>query len=189
MIAVVSDIHSNLEALRAVLAQVRDAETVYCAGDVVGYGPNPNECCELVRERGIKCIQGNHDFVCANLDRLDSKDDDFPEEDRELCRQVYDQKNSAAKAASRWTNRVLTEENKQFIRDLPCEINEHRLTIVHGKPGTKADMLNEYMLPGHIYTPVADQVEGDMLIVGHSHIPMRSSRLVNPGSVGQPRDR
>ncbi|MHC4593070.1 MAG: metallophosphoesterase family protein, partial [Planctomycetota bacterium] len=108
MIAVISDIHSNLEALRAVLAQVPDAETVYCAGDVVGYGPNPNECCELVRERDIKCIQGNHDFVCANLDRLDSKDDDFPEEDRELCRQVYDQKNSAAKAASRWTNSVLT---------------------------------------------------------------------------------
>ncbi|MHC4481381.1 MAG: metallophosphoesterase family protein [Planctomycetota bacterium] len=190
MIAIISDIHGNLEALKAVLSQLREAETVYCAGDVVGYGPNPNECCELLRSRGVLSVQGNHDFVCANMDRMGSDDEEgFPEEDRALCRQIFEQKNSAAKAASRWTDSVLTDENKEFLRSLPYEINAQDMTIVHGKPGSKADKLNEYMLPGHVHEPVADLIEGDLLIVGHSHIPMRSLRLVNPGSVGQPRDR
>lgn len=189
MLAVISDIHSNLEALRAVLREIGTASDIYCAGDIVGYGPNPNECCELVREHGVKCVQGNHDYVCANLDRLDSDDEGFSEEDRELCQRLFDQKNTAAQAASRWTNSVLTEESKRFLRELPYEISQHGLNIVHGKPGTKAEMLNEYMLPGSIRQEAGEQIKGHILVVGHSHIPMRISRLVNPGSVGQPRDR
>ncbi len=189
MIAVISDVHGNLEALTAVLGELGDAETIYCAGDIIGYGPNPNECCDLIRERGIKCVQGNHDFVCANLDRLDGDDPSMPEEDRELCRRMFNQKNSAAQASSIWTNQVLTAANRRMIRGLPCEINENALTIVHGKPGSKADMLNEYMLAGHTHGNVTANIKGRMLVVGHSHIPMRTSRLVNPGSVGQPRDR
>jgi len=189
MIAVISDIHSNLEALLAVLAEIKDAETVFCAGDVVGYGPNPNECCELVRERGVRCVMGNHDFVCANLDRLDSEDESFPPEDRELCRQMFRQKNSAARAASTWTCGVLTPENKEFLRNLPLSITENKLTIVHGKPGSKSDMLNEYILPGYGAQRLAELVEGHLLILGHSHIPMRTAHILNPGSVGQPRDR
>ena len=189
MLAIMSDIHGNLEALRAVGAQLRDADVVYCAGDVVGYGPSPNECCELIRELGAKCVQGNHDFVCANLDRLDGADASFSKEDRRLCRAIYSQKNTAAKAASRWTSSVLTEENRRFLRELPLMINEHGLTIVHGKPGSKEDMLNEYMLPGQANRSVTESIEGRMLVVGHSHIPMRTPWLVNPGSVGQPRDR
>jgi putative phosphoesterase len=189
MIAVISDIHSNLEALEAVLIHLKDAETVYCAGDIVGYGPSPNECCELVRGRGMRCVQGNHDFVCANLARVDSDDAGFSAEDRELCRRLFEQKNVAAKAASLWTSKVLTEENKQFLRGLPLEINEHSLTIVHGRPGTRADMLNEYTLRGHAEKGLAGQVKGRLLVVGHSHIPMRTPRVINPGSVGQPRDR
>jgi putative phosphoesterase len=189
MLAVISDVHSNLEALLAVLAELVDAEAIYCAGDVVGYGPNPNECCDLLRRRGVKCVMGNHDFVCANLDRLDGSDRSFPEEDRLLCQEMFRQKNSAARAASAWTNRVLTPENKEFLRNLPLSIAENRIMVVHGKPGSKTDMLNEYVLPGYGAQRLAELVEGHILVLGHSHIPMRSAHVLNPGSVGQPRDR
>ncbi len=189
MIAIMSDVHGNLEALRAVLQHMGPAEEVFCAGDIVGYGPNPNECCELMRELGVRCVQGNHDFVCANLALLDAEDSDISDEDRELCRRFYNQKNTAAQAASRWTSSVLTDENRRFLRELPLVIDETNLTMVHGKPGSKADMLNEYMLPGAIRLHDADDVVGQILVVGHSHIPMQLANLVNPGSVGQPRDR
>jgi len=189
VLAILSDIHGNLEALQAVFCQVEGAEGIYCAGDIVGYGPNPNECCELMRERGVKCVQGNHDFVCANLNRIDSEDEGFSEEDRALCRRLFGQKNVAAKAASVWTSKVLTEENRRFLRELPLEINERGLTIVHGKPGAKEDMLNEYMLRGHVQQGAPKGIKGRILVVGHSHIPMRTPRVINPGSVGQPRDR
>lgn len=189
MIAIISDVHANLEALRAVLAEVRDAEAVYCAGDIVGYGPNPNECCELVRKYVSKAVQGNHDFVCANLDRLDGSDEGFVEEDRVLCQELFEQKNSAARMVSQWTNSVLTDENKQFLRDLPLQINEHGITVMHGAPGSKATMLNEYLLPGQARRSILDLIEGHLLVVGHTHVPMRTDCVVNPGSVGQPRDR
>jgi len=189
MIAVISDIHANLAALRAVLAEIGEVEAIFCAGDVVGYGPNPNECCELMRQYRVRAVQGNHDFVCANLDRLDGAYEDFPPEDQALCEDMFDQKNSAAQAASVWTNHVLTEENKQFLRQLPLRIEDGGLTIVHGKPGTKADMLNEYMLPGEVREVRFAGIEGRILVVGHSHIPIRTPCVVNPGSVGQPRDR
>jgi putative phosphoesterase len=189
MIAIISDVHGNLEALRATLAHLEDAESIYCAGDLVGYGPSPNECCDLVRERGITCVQGNHDFVCANLDRLDDDEQGLGAEDRALCRRLFDQKNTAAQAASLWTNSVLSEENKRFLRELPLEVTEHGFTMVHGRPGSKADMLNEYMLSSTLDRKVTSRVKGRILVVGHSHIPMRTSRVVNPGSVGQPRDR
>jgi len=189
MIAVISDIHGNREALEAVLTHLRDADEVLCAGDVVGYGPDPNECCEMVRRRGIKSVQGNHDFVCANLDHLDPQDEQLSEEDKALCRRLFDQKNTAAQATSLWTNSVLTEENKRFLRGLPLRLSAHGLTMVHGRPGSKADMLNEYMLTGSARREAAALVKGSLLVVGHSHIPMRTSRVVNPGSVGQPRDR
>ncbi len=184
-----SDIHGNLEALQAVLAQVAGAGVVYCAGDIVGYGPNPNECCDLVRERGVRCVQGNHDFVAANLSRLEKEDESFSAEDRALCQRLFAQKNVAAKAASVWTSKVLTEENRRFLRALPLELNERGLTIVHGRPGTPEDMLNEYMLRGHIQQGAPKGIKGRILVVGHSHIPMRTPHVLNPGSVGQPRDR
>jgi len=189
MIAVISDIHGNEQALRAVLAEVGEVDAIFCAGDIVGYGPNPNECCELVQKHGVRAVQGNHDFVCANLDRLDGAYDGFDPEDQALCRDMFDQKNSAAQAASVWTSSVLTEDNKEFLRQLPLQIMEEGLIMVHGKPGSKADMLNEYMLPGEVRDASSAGLEGRILVVGHSHIPIRTPRVVNPGSVGQPRDR
>jgi len=84
---------------------------------------------------------------------------------------------------------VLTEPNKQFLRGLPLQIVDEGLVMVHGKPGTTADMLNEYMLPGEVREVASMRLPGRMLVVGHSHIPIQTPRVVNPGSVGQPRDR
>jgi predicted phosphodiesterase len=189
MIVLISDIHGNLEALEAVLRHVEEDDQIYCAGDVVGYGPNPNECCEVLRERGIPSVMGNHDFVCANLDRMNSDDPSFPEQDCELCHRIYEGKNTVAKTSSRWTSSVLTEENRQWLQALPLTLEVHGLTILHGKPGTRFDMLNEYVLPGAATHMLHEQIEGNMLVVGHSHLPMRTTHVINPGSVGQPRDR
>ncbi len=189
MIAIISDIHGNLEALQAVFKHMDSDCDVYCAGDVVGYGPNPNECCELLRSRGVPAVMGNHDFACANIDRLDSGDEQFPDEQRELCRRIFEGKNTVAKASSRWTNRVLTGQNKQWLRELPLKLEVEGLTIVHGCPGTPEQMLNDYVLPGQATAALTEQVGGRMLVVGHSHLPMRTARVMNPGSVGQPRDR
>jgi len=189
MIAIISDIHGNLEALKAVMAEIRGADAIYCAGDLVGYGPNPNECCELFRKYGGRAVQGNHDFVCANLDRMDGSDESFTEEGCRLCRELFEQKNSVAQVASQWTNSVLTADNKQYLRGLPLEINEHGITIMHGRPGDVASMLNEYLLPGQASRNILESIEGHMLVVGHTHLPMRTDCVLNPGSVGQPRDR
>lgn len=189
MIAVISDIHGNLEALRSVLRRVEDADAVYCAGDVVGYGPSPNECCELVRERDVQCVMGNHDFVCANLHLLDSESEELSDEDRALLRRMYEGKNTAAQASSVWTNEALTEENREWLRNLPVRLSRDGMTLLHGRPGSKSDMLNEYVLPGHGTADIGETADGRLLVLGHSHLPMRTERIVNPGSVGQPRDR
>lgn len=189
MIVLFSDVHANLEAFQALLKQVDSSDECFCAGDIVGYGPNPNECCEIMRERDIPCVMGNHDFVCANLDRLAEGDDLLSEEDKALCRRMYDEKNTVAQISSRWTNRVLTEENKEYLRGLPLKINAHGITIVHGKPGARYQMLNEYVMPGEATAELTEHIEGHMLVIGHSHLPMRTTYVTNPGSVGQPRDR
>ncbi|MGD2175340.1 MAG: metallophosphoesterase family protein [Candidatus Brocadiaceae bacterium] len=189
MIILISDIHGNLEALQSVLSRIEARDTVYCAGDIVGYGPNPNECCEELRRRGIPAVMGNHDFVCANYDRFEGEHQEFPPEEQDLCRQIYSQKNSVAQASSRWTNVVLTDENKEYLRDLPLKLEVEGMTIVHGKPGSEEDMLNEYVLPGFGIEGLGRKVEGQMLVVGHSHLPMRTTHVINPGSIGQPRDR
>ncbi len=189
MIVLISDIHGNLEALKAVLGQVDDGDDVLCVGDIVGYGPNPNECCELVRGRGIRCVMGNHDFVSANLGDMEGEEGAAHSEGGELCRRMYEGKNPAARASSRWTRQALTDENREWLCQLPVKLTVEGLSIVHGRPGTREDMLNEYILPGQRTEQFTEGMDGEMLVVGHSHIPMRAPRLLNPGSVGQPRDR
>jgi predicted phosphodiesterase len=189
MIVLMSDIHSNLEALEAVLTQMDPGDEAICVGDVVGYGPSPNECCDLLRRRNIRSVMGNHDFVCANLRDMEDEDGEMSPEDRRLCRRLYECKNPAAQAASRWTSSVLTEQNRQWLRGLPVKLQVDGLTLMHGRPGSPEETLNEYVLPGQGTEGAAEQVEGELLVLGHSHIPMRAPRLLNPGSVGQPRDR
>lgn len=113
--AIISDIHSNLEALRAVLDMTAfvNVDATFCLGDIVGYNANPNECVEIVRSEGIRCILGNHDSRAAGLE----EPDDF---------------NPLAAKAVLWTRERLTEENKSFLANLPRELQSDDFVLVHG---------------------------------------------------------
>ena len=193
MIALLSDIHGNLEALNAVLEHIGSVKDIYCAGDIVGYGPNPNECCEILRERDVKCVMGNHDIVCANYARLDTANCPLDEEMRQLAINTRDEMNEIARAVAEWTYHELTEENRELLSNLPIQRKEKDMT-----GGAE-------MTPEDFYREMLDEVQSKILVVGHTHIPSkgyffkhnsflsmlpflaRERWVINPGSVGQPR--
>ncbi len=193
---VISDIHANLEALEAVLEDARGQyDEVWCLGDIVGYGPDPNECVEKVRELPIACVAGNHDW--AALGKIDLAD--F---------------NPDAREASRWTQVALDPVSRAYLESLPETIVvEDKVTLVHGSPRYP---IWEYIISIPIALESFDYFETPWCLVGHSHIPVifhliekegfrdceallpplnkpfhlppGERFIVNPGSVGQPRD-
>ena len=180
-IAFLSDIHSNLEALTVALEAVdrRSVDKLICLGDVVGYGANPRECLDLIRSRTSDIILGNHDAVAVGKEDL-----------------AYF--NEFARAAALWTQTVLSDEDKEFIRSLPLVIKEDGLHLVHGTPRHPEHwdyIFSAYDTPGQF-----SAIDGRICLVGHSHVPgdyrerepnpgAKPKRIVNVGSVGQPRDR
>ncbi len=191
MYAVISDIHGNLEALEAVLGDFPDGiDTVYCLGDVIGYGANPNECCDVVRESGMPTITGNHDLAVTDL----STDLDWF--------------NPVAAAAVRWTREQLSEENAEFLRGRPRMMQSRDALFVHGSIRDPDEYIinsisaeenleilrSEY--PGvaicffghtHVKT-VAPSPNGPVVEAHTLDLSANGPYLVNPGSVGQPRD-
>lgn len=190
-IAVVSDIHANLEALRAVFAQIPDADEVYCLGDIVGYGPQPNECLELVRERASVTVLGNHDVAAVDDHGI------------ELF-------NEHARDAIRWTQTVLSRENAAWLDGLAYEFRLPEFLLVHGAP---VDYFR-YVLNEESARDAFAATDAPLIFVGHTHVASYfalakdgslryESRpdggtleldpdtryLLNAGSVGQPRDR
>ncbi len=178
-LAIIADIHSNLEALNAVLDQVQmlGIKNIVCAGDIVGYGANPNECCNLIKKLNIPCTMGNHDINAVNLQNLD----------------WY---NGFARAALKWTNKQLTTENKDFLAKLPkmnsIKIEDKTLLIVHG---SLDDPLYDYVKPDSSDARLLDFIirsKSNILIMGHTHLPMsrkiEHGTIINPGAIGQPRD-
>ena len=174
-VAVISDVHANIEALEAALRRV-DGMEVYCLGDLVDCGASPNEVVEMIRDGGIKSIVGNHDVAALTGD--------------------VSMLNAKAAMSSRWTAGRLTEESTAYLRGLPQELRVRLegvdVYFAHGSPD---DRLWEYVDPrthsdlfGHYLGRLKAQVIG----LGHTHIPYvwrEGGRLVfNPGSVGQPRD-
>ena len=191
-ILVLSDIHANLAAFEAVLAHAGSFDRVWCLGDIVGYGPDPNECVERVRElRRYQCLAGNHDW--AALGKLDLSD--F---------------NTDARLAALWTRQQLTPDNRAFL-DARLEYIgplEDRYTLVHGSPRYP---IWEYILDEAIAAENFPYFSTQVCLVGHTHVPViyaetpagvRALRppldkphplgdqrlIINPGSVGQPRD-
>jgi predicted phosphodiesterase len=193
---VLSDLHSNLEALQAVLDRARALghERVLVLGDVVGYGPDPNPVVELLaRQPGLLSIRGNHDRVAAGL----GEPDDF---------------NEGAKLSARWTRAALDGTTLAFLRSLPrgpLPFAERRL-LAHGSPLDE----DEYILEESAARRAFDGIGFDLCFFGHTHYPccfsLEGGRvslavargdgavftlgpaaryLINPGSVGQPRDR
>lgn len=191
-ILVCSDIHANLTALDAVLADAGPVQAVWCLGDVVGYGPEPNECIERLRSLpGMECILGNHD--AAVLAAIDS--DSF---------------NPEARFSILWTQNQLTPANLRFLEGLPEKVVIGQATLSHGSP---RQPVWEYLLDTYSAARSFDFFDTEYCFVGHTHLPVyfqlngrrQNARLVvpeangrlaleprailNPGSVGQPRDR
>jgi predicted phosphodiesterase len=189
-VAVVSDIHSNLHALEAVLTAI-EAEApdeLWCLGDLVGYGPRPNECCAAVAERADVCLAGNHDLVV--LGTLDMGD--FAGE---------------AAAAAEWTRGVLDEDARAFLAPLEPQAKRGAVALYHG---SARDPVWEYVLSDDAAWWTFQAAAEPLVLVGHSHVPLTISFdgdslhggladegaevdlsgkrwLLNPGSVGQPR--
>ena len=172
--AFISDIHSNLEALEAVLSEIPDLPK-YCLGDIVGYGASPNEVIELLTKNEVRSILGNHDHAVITRDFHDF--------------------NSTAAIAIGWTSQHLSKENLGYLASLPRErritVGATKLYVTHGSPD---DTLWEYVDPAthsHLFDYYLDKLSVRGMGLGHTHVPYlwaEGNRLVfNPGSVGQPR--
>jgi putative phosphoesterase len=183
--AVITDIHGNLPALRAALDRIDELgiSRVFCGGDLVGYGPHPNEVCALIAEREIPTIYGNYDYAIAR-DLDDCGCAYVTEHDRELGQQ------SVA-----WTLEHTDHAAKDFMRSLPFdlrfELGSHEVHLVHGSPRK----VNEYLFedkPDRLYERLAATEDADVLVVGHTHKPwireFAGVLFVNCGSVGKPKD-
>jgi predicted phosphodiesterase len=190
-VAVVSDIHSNLHALEAVLASV-DAEApdeLWCLGDLVGYGPRPNECCTAIAERADVCLAGNHDLAIRGTIDLEEFHGD-------------------AAAAARWNRDELTSESREILDKLEPQANAHGVALYHG---SARDPVWEYVLSDEAALATLALADSPLVLVGHSHVALQVvvsgeelegglapaglelelgglHALLNPGSVGQPRD-
>ena len=185
-VTIFGDIHGNLPALEAVLAdmEARDLSPLYCLGDLVGYGTFPNEVIETIRERNIPTLMGNYDQGVGN-----SSDD---------CGCAYTSKvaEELGKRSIAWSNQNTTGDNKLFLRQLtdqiPLQLDGLRILLVHGSPRK----INEYLFenrPDATMERLLDLAQADVLVCGHTHIPyhriLPSGRhVVNAGSVGKPKD-
>lgn len=191
-VAVISDIHANRHALEAVLDDVSrtGAREIWCLGDLVGYGADPNDCIALVREHANICIAGNHDLAVAGELDLD-----------EFSR-------GAAVAAS-WTQEVIGPDNLEYLRQLRPSLVDGDIDLYHASP---RDPIWEYVVGALLAELCIDRLHGRIGLIGHSHVALSFSRfegrpatgsarradetveigagswLLNPGSVGQPRD-
>jgi predicted phosphodiesterase len=191
--AIVADIHANLAAFMAVLVDIEkrgEVEEMWCLGDIVGYGPDPHECIELLRQTNHVCVVGNHDL--AAVGRIDTAE--F---------------NPDAVAASQWTARRLTPRDVDYIKGLPLVAKKDDFTLVHGSP---REPIWEYVLSISGARENFAYFNSKFCLLGHTHVPMVFSYdksgacsfhpfstdnalvlgeerlIINPGAVGQPRD-
>ncbi len=177
-VAFIADPHGNLPALEAVLNEIGNLK-IFCCGDLVGYNPFPNEVIEMLRNKKIPCILGNHDFVAAENDTSVFK--------RIELKEGF---NPVAYKAIEWTQKNLKPENLKFLKSLPLFYETKDFYMVHGSP---RNPLEEYIFPHHPYMEsFLEGIKQNLLVLGHTHQPMikkfGEKTILNPGSVGQPRD-
>lgn len=192
-VGIVTDIHSNLIALETVLHDMGPVDALWCLGDLVGYGPWPNECVALIRERASAVIAGNHDL--ATIGSALVSIEDF---------------NPDAAAATHWTASHLTPESRSYLQSLEPNAQVDGITLAHGSP---RHPVWEYLMTAAGAAASFELLDTAVCLVGHTHIPSMfieqedgqvavvymeaESRfepgplrcIANPGSVGQPRDR
>lgn len=159
------------------MKRVKNADHILCAGDLVGYNPWPNESIRLIRGKGIQSVMGNHDAAIVN--------------------RSYDIMNPQAKLALQYTHQIISDKNVEYLnslsKKLTIQVEEVTLYTCHGSP---IFPLRQYVYPWapqRFLRTLVDMIEGNVLILGHTHIPMifnfNDKILINPGSVGQPRDK
>lgn len=192
-VLIISDVHANLTALDAVLGDAGAVDKIWCLGDMVGYGPDPNECIQRVQSLpNFLCLLGNHDV--ATLGQIDTA--------------VF---NTDARQAIHWTQDVLIPENLDYLARMPQKHEvDDLITLVHGSPRKP---IWEYLINERIATQNFAFFDTHYCFVGHSHVPaiyhilngqeyayliepvldqpttITPRAIINPGSVGQPRDR
>ena len=191
--AIIADIHANLAAFTAVLDDIKQrggVEEVCCLGDIVGYGPDPHQCIELLCQYNHVCVAGNHDW--AAIGKIDTSD--F---------------NRDAAAACRWTTQQLSPEDVEYLSSLPLVIERDDFTLVHGSP---RDPIWEYLLSTSSARENFAYFRSQFCLVGHSHTPLifeyneakacslskfpadteirlaKNRLIINPGAIVQPRD-
>jgi diadenosine tetraphosphatase ApaH/serine/threonine PP2A family protein phosphatase len=191
-VAVISDIHANRQAFEATLEAVAASEAaeLWCLGDLVGYGADPDACVELAREHAAVCLAGNHDMAVTGEIPLG-----------EFSR--------GASLAAQWTREVIAAENLDFLKSLRPEGEEGGCGLYHASP---RDPVWEYVLSSLLAEMCLDEQARRVCLIGHSHVALSFTRregelatgepqragteldlaagewLINPGSVGQPRD-
>jgi predicted phosphodiesterase len=191
-VAVISDIHGNRQAFEAALESIAasDAAEVWCLGDLVGYGADPDACVELAREHAAVCLAGNHDLAVTGEIPLG-----------EFSR--------GASLAAQWTKDVIAAENLAFLQTLSPQGDESNVGLYHASP---RDPVWEYVLSALLAELCLNEQRHRLCLVGHSHVALSFARrdgqlatgeprrdgtqldlaegewLINPGSVGQPRD-
>lgn len=190
-ILVISDIHANLTALETVLEDAGSVDAVWCLGDIVGYGPDPNEC--VARIRGLPnlvCLLGNHDAAALNRIPIETFNID-------------------ARRSIEWMQEKLSKESLTFLAQLPETVVAGQVTLAHGSP---RNPVWEYILDVQSARQNLEYFDTQICIVGHTHLPiayiqdaetndvhwsvlnpgepveLKTRSIVNPGSVGQPRD-
>lgn len=191
--AILGDIHANLVAFEAVLEDIGARggfDEIWCLGDIVGYGPEPHTCIELLQQYKHICIAGNHDWAAIGKISIS----DF---------------NPDAARACQWTAQQLTAEDIDYLGNLPVKLTQNDFTLVHGSPRYP---IWEYLLSVDGAYDNFNRFDTKFCLVGHSHIPLifrknkngtcfmakspdalnlrlgNSRLIINPGSVGQPRD-
>ncbi len=191
--AILADIHSNLEAFEAVLGDIQNrggVDEIWCIGDIVGYGPDPERCLQLVQQGHYVSVAGNHDW--AAVGKVDIAD--FNPDAAEACL---------------WTGERLALEDKDYLRNLPLRLRRGNFTLVHGSP---RQPVWEYLLSIGVAQENMKHFTTPYCLIGHSHIPLffeyveddgcylkefpeeapvklgDNRMIINPGGVGQPRD-
>jgi predicted phosphodiesterase len=180
--AIISDIHSNLEALEKALSIIdgRYVDEIVCLGDIVGYGANPNECVDIVRSRCSTVVLGNHD--AAALDT--SQAHDF---------------NAIARKAVLWTSGALHETSRNFLSSAPITVSKEELLFVHSSPHMPEEW--DYIIDVNDAQSAFSHFNEKICFIGHTHVPgifshrgrakavsREEQYIVNVGSIGQPRD-
>lgn len=190
-VLIMSDIHGNRTALEAVLEAAGAVDGVWCLGDIIGYGPDPNDCVSIIRDLpNLVCLRGNHDSAVVGL----TEKIKF---------------NHSAQQVLEWTNDQLNPVHRQYLRGLSPQVEIDDVTLAHGSP---RDPVWEYIMDVYTATANFDYFNTTYCFVGHSHLPVMyylkngkelasvnfvfpgeetilpENCIVNPGSVGQPRD-